>query len=308
MELLSWSPDCGLPSWHQRCLAFRAYAKFAGAPVNVRSTNNPFWTENGDLPVFRGANGFVTSDFRVFVEHLAGKGFSTDARLDAKQKAENTAFEQLLQNSLGPALALAFWVDSRNHVEFTRPWFAKKLMFPLGLFYPNRYWKRANALVESVTSVDCALNSEIDVEYALMEKVVLKHAEECLQLLSVRLGTNTFFHGNAPCSLDALVFSYVAPLIKVTLPSTNVTSCANKHTNLVRYVSRILTAYFPDIVASENEESSKEKDKSDEDKSLGSWSNILGSATIAILAMTGYAFSSGLAEALRESGRRAISG
>jgi hypothetical protein len=47
------------------------YAKFSGAPLQVRETNNPFWTPEGDLPVFSHASTVKNvTDFGTFVTHL----------------------------------------------------------------------------------------------------------------------------------------------------------------------------------------------------------------------------------------------
>ncbi len=59
-----WSGDWGLPAVHPECLKILAFAKFSGAPVVQRSSNNPFWTPRGDLPVFRH-NGRVLTDFQA---------------------------------------------------------------------------------------------------------------------------------------------------------------------------------------------------------------------------------------------------
>ncbi len=70
-----WSGDWGLPSVHPECLKILAFAKFSGAPVVQRSSNNPFWTPRGDLPVFRH-NGRVLTDFQA-----VRQGASLDALL-----------------------------------------------------------------------------------------------------------------------------------------------------------------------------------------------------------------------------------
>jgi metaxin len=64
MEVDCWAGDWGLPSVHPECLKILAFAKFSGAPVVQRSSNNPFWTPRGDLPVFRH-NGRQLTDFQT---------------------------------------------------------------------------------------------------------------------------------------------------------------------------------------------------------------------------------------------------
>ena len=47
------------------------------------------------------------------------------------------AFAQLMEEKLQPALLYAFWIDSKNLTELTRPWYAKKLGVPQCFYYPG---------------------------------------------------------------------------------------------------------------------------------------------------------------------------
>jgi hypothetical protein len=42
-------------------LMLQAYAKFAGVPLQTCVTNNPFWTPNGRLPVFKHGKQILSS-------------------------------------------------------------------------------------------------------------------------------------------------------------------------------------------------------------------------------------------------------
>jgi len=86
MELESWSPDWGLPSIHPECIKVIAFAKFSGAPLAQKNTNNPFWTPRGDLPVLRHA-GLQLTDFQSMARHLRSCNYSADYNLSPKQVA-----------------------------------------------------------------------------------------------------------------------------------------------------------------------------------------------------------------------------
>jgi hypothetical protein len=45
MEVNVWSSDWGIASIDPRCLQMMTYAKFSGAPLHVRESNNPFWCQ-----------------------------------------------------------------------------------------------------------------------------------------------------------------------------------------------------------------------------------------------------------------------
>ena len=97
MEISIWSPDWGLASVDFECLSMISYAKFSGAPINVKETDSPFWSACGRLPVFRSnANDEMTesskhveiADLKEFIAHLRGKKFSADYNLNPKQHSE----------------------------------------------------------------------------------------------------------------------------------------------------------------------------------------------------------------------------
>ena len=97
MEICIWSPDWGLASVDFECLSMIAYAKFSGAPVNIKETDSPFWSSSGRLPVFYSSNGedsneqtkhSTITDLKEFIAHLRKKKFSADYNLSPKQQSE----------------------------------------------------------------------------------------------------------------------------------------------------------------------------------------------------------------------------
>ena len=74
---------------------------------------------------------------------------------------------------------------------------------------------------------------------------VFREAERCLNTLSVRLGDEDFFFGSHPTSLDATVYAYLAPLLKVPFPSPALQNHLKSTSNLVKFVVRITQRYFP---------------------------------------------------------------
>lgn len=133
-----------------------------------------------------------------------------------------------------------------------------------------------------------------------MYQQVYSEAQKCLTLLSIRLGDGDFFFGQQPSAIDAIVYSYLAPLLKAPLPNPILQNHLKNCTNLVKYVSRISQRYF------EYEYQSYEKDKAEKNaEKLGEDSdcefpnkrrNQIFAAFVAILAMAGYALSTGIVE------------
>ena len=71
----------------------------------------------------------------------------------------------------------------------------------------------AREAVASYVDVSCG-EGEDAVTVGMVEAAVYKRAEECLSVLARRLGDEPYFFGKSPSSLDALMYGYLAPLLK----------------------------------------------------------------------------------------------
>ena len=288
MDLNVWSADWGLASVDPQCLSMMTYAKFAGAPVNVQATDSPFWSPNGRLPVFtnkRHPAQTITS-FRKFVANLQESGYSADYNLTARQKSELATFGAILDEKLSPALLHVFWIDAKNQLELSRPWFAQHMGLPWSLYYPNQMVRYAQHVVTAghFEGVD---------DVTVIENAVYKGAEECLTILSRRLGDQDYFFGQSPSSIDAVMYGYLAPLLKAPLPNpgplqNHLKACGN----LVSFIVRITQNYFSQTFID------YEKVKAEKEVitpvNWGDWLRPLMAVTAGGAAMTAYAYGSGL--------------
>jgi metaxin len=79
---------------------------------------------------------------------------------------------------------------------------------------------------------------------------VFKNAEECLNMVSERLGsTNTYLFGMAPSSADAILYGYLAPLIKAPFPNPSLQNHVKANDNLWKFVSHINLTYFAKVAS-----------------------------------------------------------
>jgi metaxin len=210
-----------------------------------------------------------------------------------------------MDEKLKPALLYAFWVDSKNLTELIRPWYAKKLGVPQCFYYPGKYAAHASAVVESRVGVEAD-----DVHRADVEAAIYREAQECLTILSRRLGeTDPYFFGKAPSSADAMMYGYLASLLKTPLPNPTALQAHLKACdNLVSFVSRISLNYFPQALidyerlqresnsSKEKRDNSRNKDSEDtgSEKPLSEKLRPIMAGSFAIAAMLGYAHLSGL--------------
>ncbi|NWY56508.1 MTX1 protein, partial [Chionis minor] len=119
-----------------------------------------------------------------------------------------------------------------------------------------------------------------------------RDARECLTLLSQRLGSQKFFFGDSPASLDAFVFSRLAPLLKAKLPNGKLQQHLKSLQNLCNYCTSILSLYFPWDGGEMPPPASPRRLRAEEDPHKRR--NQLLSVLVGLAAMLGYAFLSGI--------------
>ncbi|XP_069506229.1 metaxin-1 [Ambystoma mexicanum] len=296
LELYCWSGAWGLPSVDADCLAVLTYARFAGAPLKVHKISNPWRSPSGTLPALQTLEDGVLSQTHQIITYLRKQKYNADYDLSATQGADTLAFVSLLEEKLLPAYIHTFWVDAKNYVEHTRKWYADAIPFPLNFVLPNQIHKRHLERLQMLRG-DRWIEDEEE-----LEKELYREAQECMTNLSQRLGTQKFFFGDAPASLDAHVFSYLAPLLKVQLPNRKLQQHLKSLDNLCNYCASILSIYFAcegDGPYAPIKTHAEETPDSDEEPHKRR-SQVL-SVMVGVVAMIGYALLSGIVSIQRVS-------
>ncbi|KAK7480011.1 hypothetical protein BaRGS_00028744 [Batillaria attramentaria] len=292
MELHVWKGDWGLPSVDPNCLAVLAYCKFSGVPLDVKVTGNPWRSPTGELPNLRHNEVSETKVHNIF-SYLRKQNWGSDFELSTKQCADVVAFSSMLEEKLLPALLHLWWIDGRTYVDFTRPWYTRMIPFPLNFFVPGRKQKAASLRVFLTKGGENITDSDVETK-------IYKEAKECLNLLSYKLGDQDFMFGRQPSSLDALVFGYLAPILKAPLPSNQLQTHLRQCDNLCNMCNKILQQFFPPNRAELEEKRRREEAARragvpmDDTEFPNKRRNMILAAVFAVTAMVGYAFMSGL--------------
>uniref|UniRef100_UPI00398F055E metaxin-1b n=1 Tax=Pristiophorus japonicus TaxID=55135 RepID=UPI00398F055E len=301
LELFCWRGDWGLPSVDSESLTVLAYARFSGAPLRVHKLSNPWRSPSGVLPALKTEKDVLSQPLQILA-YLRKQRYNADYGLSATQGADTLAFSSLIEEKLLPALIYMFWVDSKNYVSFTRPWYGEAIPFPLNFFLPNRMHVRSLERLRLIRGGQWHDNEEE------AETEIYKEARECLTLLSQRLGSQKFFFGDSPSSLDAIVFGHLAPLLKAKLPNSKLQQHLRSLDNLCTLCTSILGLYFPND-GSDPECSSKKiprNNSSDSDEDPHKRRNQILSVMVGFSAMIGYAFLSGILSIQRVSTHNAL--
>ncbi|XP_038017784.1 metaxin-1 isoform X1 [Motacilla alba alba] len=251
----------------------------------------------GHLPALRTRDEGTISKPQQIITHLRKQKYNADYDLSATQSADTLAFVSLLEEKLLPVLIHTFWVDAKNYVEHTRKWYAETIPFPLNFFLPNAMHKRHLQRLQLIWGDDYMEDEE------KLEKELYREARECLTLLSQRLGSQKFFFGDSPASLDALVFSRLAPLLKAKLPNGKLQQHLKSLQNLCNYCTSILSLYFPwdggDPLSGAPRAAGTDGSETEEDPHKRR--KQLLSVLVGLVAMLGYAFLSGIVSIQRGS-------
>ncbi|GFR98322.1 metaxin-1 [Elysia marginata] len=291
MKLEVWKGDWGLPSVDPHCLAVLAYCKYSGVPIEIVKTGNPWKSPTGNFPVLRHKGEAYCKVTDIF-SYLRKEHWGSDFELTTKQSADVVAFSALLEEKLLPALLHLWWMDDKTFVDVTRPWYARAIPFPLSLFLPGRTQRKAELRVNLTKGGDYISETETETK-------IYKEAKECLNLLSHKLGEKQYMFGRLPSSLDALVFGYLAPLLKAPLPNNQLYNHLIQCDNLCRVVNDVLVTFFPADLREMEEKQKKEQQKaktnsSDNSEFPNRRRNMILAGLFALSAMAAYAWSSGL--------------
>eukprot|EP00096_Caligus_rogercresseyi_P015615 TRINITY_DN808_c0_g1_i1.p1 TRINITY_DN808_c0_g1~~TRINITY_DN808_c0_g1_i1.p1 ORF type:complete len:300 (+),score=103.77 TRINITY_DN808_c0_g1_i1:270-1169(+) len=285
-----YSPAWGLPSFDRSCLEILTLCRISGISVDLRESNNPFGTPGLPALYFAG-EGPPNRGFKEVRERLEARKFNSDYNLKEKQIHERGLIETYVETALKPALEYLLWVDPEVHWHIIRPLYSSKIPFPLGSYYLPKYHREAMEYL----SVLYDIHSE-DLEHgdsSVKAQANLK-AQECLDYLNNRLTDKEFHFGKSPSSLDALVYSYLAPLLKLPLDNHPLGTYIREHCGaLPAFVERITENYYHDVKSAHEKEEALRKKAESEEALLYSYSNTIFSLTFASLSMLGFAYHAG---------------
>ncbi|KAF9085196.1 hypothetical protein BGX23_009888 [Mortierella sp. AD031] len=224
-------------------LKWMAYLKFNGIEFEIKPAFEPTMSPSGKLPFLALPNGsLVTAEgFEQFVqENKSQDKDRAPAPLGIHEAAEAVAFTTLAESKIHAALLYTLWFEAPHFHGTTRQHYFGHHNYYLGKLL--NYLSKSN-IVHSMLLTRTQIDREL----------IFEEAAVALEALSVQLGDNEYFFGNAaPSSLDAVVFSYLHVIL--TLPrirnaedggrSGELARMVRKHDNLFKYSQNIWKKSF----------------------------------------------------------------
>lgn len=230
IRLYQFPPALGLPNASPFCLKLETWLRMAGVPYENVYTLNLRRAPKGKLPWI--ADGEVqVADSGLVIDYLRrARGDPLDAALTPAQRALALAVQRLLEEHLYWALTYVRWIEAAGW-EATREGFFGHLAPPLKWIVP----------VVARRGVQAQLQGHGMGRHGAEEIAALGCAD--LTALADLLGDQPFFLGEAPTSLDACAYGFLANILLVDL-DTALRRHARSLPQLGAFCERMRTRYW----------------------------------------------------------------
>lgn len=198
--------------------------------VEVR-TNAEEMSPSGKVP-FIHVGAFLVSELDPIIAFVNARGFRLTSKLSDTERSEMRAYMAMIENILVNAELYLAWLDETVSIEITKPRYGCPYPWPLSWMLPLRKQAEVRARLASNTWMDKTLNE------------VCEEVRICCQALSERLDQQTYFFGDQPTELDALVFGHLFTLLTTSLPEGHFAEIIQQFSNLTAFCKRVDERYF----------------------------------------------------------------
>ncbi|XP_043462478.1 metaxin-2-like isoform X2 [Leptopilina heterotoma] len=217
---------------NSNCLAVQAYLKMCNLEFQVEPRRNAeYMSPSGRVP-FIQCGAFVVSDFNGIVNFINSKGTSLSEELEATDKADMRAYISLVNDVLVNAEQYICWCEPKTLNNITKPRYGSVYPWPLNYILN---WQKQSQITKKLKVLGW-YNKTLDE--------VLEEVKNCCDALSERLESKTYFFGERPNELDALVFGHMFTIITTSLPDNLLANIINKYPTLVTFCKRIENSIF----------------------------------------------------------------
>ncbi len=231
ITLFGFGPGLGVPEASPYVTKTEVQLKMAGLDYRKDMTTGFARAPKGKLP-YIDDNGEMVADSTFIRAHIERKyGFDFDAGLTERQRGEAWAVERMLEDQLGWAAMVAFWLMPEN--------FAKG---PAHFFDTAPEATRPMLREQALAKVTAAAHAHGIGRHSQPE--IWELGRRSLTALADMLGDRPFLTGEKQCGADATVFAFTARILAPFIESP-LRQAALGHQNLVDYAGRMMRAYYP---------------------------------------------------------------
>ncbi len=230
IRLYQFAPAFGLPNASPFCMKVETWLRMSGLPFELDNRGLLPKAPKGKMP-FIDDDGELIGDSALILRHLQRKhGVNLDAPLDDAQRAVATAFERLFSEHLYWAAIYTRWIEPKGF-EMTKQAFFGAMGQPMRSLVPIL---ARRAMKKQLWGHGMGRHTP--------EQIMALGAED-IDAVAAYLGDKPFFMGDAPCSIDATVYAFLANVLWVPLESP-LKAQADRHANLDAYCQRMKARYY----------------------------------------------------------------
>ncbi|MEM9152075.1 MAG: glutathione S-transferase family protein [Cyanobacteria bacterium P01_F01_bin.3] len=234
ITLFQFQPCLGVRNPSPFCLKLETYLKMIEQPYEVADNANLLKAPKKKFPYIQDdtPEGSITvADSSFIIDYLKKTyGDPLDQHLSLPEQGTLLAFRRLMEENLYWVLLYSRWFEDENWVVIRKVYFAD-LPIILRNIVPGMVRRD---YVKAMDGHGIGRHSRDEI-YDIGERDV--------KALSDFLGGKPFFMGEAPTSLDATAYGFLANLIKMELPSV-ISDYARRFDNLKEYCDRMESKYW----------------------------------------------------------------
>lgn len=206
ITLYQFPSHWNLPSASPFCIKLETYLKLAKIPYQTKVINDPRKTPKGKLPIIKDGEK-IRADSSLIIEYLNKTyGDKLDSHLTPEQKALAITVQRLCEDHLYWIVMYERWIPD-GAWKVINPVFFGNLSGPLKWFLPSMIRKNIKK-----ACYNHGIGRFTDEERFQLGK-------QDIDTIVTLLGTNSYFFGNNPTSIDATLWGFITPLLNTPIPS-----------------------------------------------------------------------------------------
>src|SRR3990167_10081098 len=226
MITLHQYPGCWeLPSLSPFCIKVETYLKMTGIPYKVVVENDPRRGPKGKMPVLKDGDKIIP-DSGFILEYLKNKfGNTLDAHLTAEQQAMAIAVRRMIEENLYFVILYSRWIDpvGKKFINDAFKQFFPRLLSPLILAIIRRNLKK------QAHGQGIGRHTRKEIYFI---------GKQDIHAIATLLGSNRYFFGDKPTSIDATVYAFLSVIIYTPFDNPlREGACENQR--LMEYVARM---------------------------------------------------------------------
>lgn len=229
ITLVQFQPGLNVPNPSPFCMKVEVYLRMVKLPFETK-VGDPRKTPKGKFPIIKD-NGKTIADSSFIIQYLKETyGDPLDQNLSEQQRAQSRLLQRFFEENL-------YWHGVRWR------WVPDEAFAAIEPIFFGRLTGFARWVIPKLVRnmMKKKLHAQGFGRHTSEELTAL--ALQDIQTLSVILGTQPFFLGDAPTSIDACAYAFLANTLDVPI-DTPLRAYAQTLPNLVAYCDRMKRAFF----------------------------------------------------------------